>query len=123
MRTLGSQAGATLIEQLLALMFGAVVISTLYGFYRVGLYQFIAQETKTGTLQDIRGALDVLTRDLRNAGSWGTGSAPMERGGGDDPDNDPDGVCNRIYAATASMIHVKLNLASRPSKAPFILRS
>jgi type II secretory pathway component PulJ len=110
MRTVGSQAGITLIEQLLALLLGAVMITALYGFYRVGLYQLIAQETKTGTLQDARGALDTIIRDLRNAGSWGTGSAPMERGGGDDPDADADGVCNRVYAATASMIHIQMDL-------------
>ncbi len=110
MRTLGSDAGATLVEQLLALLLGAVMITALYGFYRAGLYQFVAQETKTATLQDARGALDIMVRDLKNAGSWGTGKAPAERGGGDDPDSDADGVCNRVYAATASMIHVQMDL-------------
>jgi hypothetical protein len=110
MRTVRSEAGVTLIEQLLALLLGAVMISALYGFYRAGLYQLIAQETKTATLQDARGALDIMIRDLRNAGSWGTGSAPMERGDGDDPDSDADEVCNRVYAATASMIHIQMDL-------------
>lgn len=110
MRALGSEAGASLVEQLLALLLGAVMITALYGFYRVGLYQFVAQETKSATLQDARGALDIMVRDLKNAGSWGTGSAPAERGGGDDPDSDADGVCNRVYAATATMIHVQMDL-------------
>lgn len=110
MRILGLETGASLVEQLLALLLGAVMITSLYGFYRAGLYQFVAQETKTATLQDARGALDIIVRDLKNAGSWGTGSVPAEHGGGDDPDGDADGVCNRIYAASASMIHVQMDL-------------
>jgi type II secretory pathway component PulJ len=110
MRILGSELGTTLIEQLLALLLGAVMVTSLYGFYRAGLYQFIVQETKTATLQDARGALDIIVRDLRNAGSWGTGHPPAESGGADDPDGDADTVCNRIYAATASMIHVQMDL-------------
>jgi type II secretory pathway component PulJ len=110
MRILGLETGASLVEQLLALLLGAVMITSLYSFYRAGLYQFAAQETKTATLQDARGALDIIVRDLKNAGSWGTGSVPAEQGGGDDPDGDADGVCNRVYAATASMIHVQMDL-------------
>ncbi len=110
MRVVHGETGASLIEQLLALLLGAVMTTALYGFYRAGLYQFVAQGTKTATLQDARGALDIIVRDLKNAGSWGTGSAPAERGGGDDPDNDADGVCNRVYAATASMIHIQMDL-------------
>ncbi|MGE5302900.1 MAG: PilW family protein [Alphaproteobacteria bacterium] len=110
MRIFGSELGTTLIEQLLALLLGAVMMTSLYGFYRAGLYQFIAQETKTATLQDARGALDIIVRDLKNAGSWGTGGAPAESGGADDPDGDADTICNRVYAATAGMIHVQMDL-------------
>src|SRR5712691_2354524 len=92
--------GTTLIEQVVALLLGSVVVMALYGFYRAQLFQTLAQETKTSTLQDARGALDIIVRDLKNAGSWGNnGSLPLETGVGDDPDNDPDGVCNRVYAA------------------------
>jgi len=62
------------------------------------------------TLQDARGALDIMVRDLKNAGSWGKGSAPSETGNLDDPDHDADSICNRVYAATASMIHVQMDL-------------
>lgn len=110
MRSAGRETGATLIEQMLALLLGSVMITALYGFYRAGLYQFIAQETKIAALQDARGALDIMIRDLKNAGSWGAGSAPVERGGADDPDADADGVCNRVYAASATMIHVQMDL-------------
>jgi hypothetical protein len=51
-----------------------------------------------------------MVRDLRNAGSWGTGSAPLEKGGVDDPDNDADALCNRVYAATGTLIHVQMDL-------------
>lgn len=108
--TLRNSAGATLTEQLLSLLLGAVMVASLYGFFRAELFHLTAQETKTATLQDARGALDIMTRDLKNAGSWGTGSAPAERGGGDDPANDSDAVCNRVYAASTGLIHVQMDL-------------
>ena len=110
MSRLGDSKGATLVENLGSLLLGAVMITGLYGLYRSELFQFLSQETKTAALEDARGALDIIVQDLRNAGSWGTGSAPQERGGEDDPNNDADGVCNRIYAASASMIHVQMDL-------------
>jgi Tfp pilus assembly protein PilW len=102
--------GVTLIEQLASLLLGSIVITTLYGFYRAELFRTISQEAKTATLEDARGALDIIVHDLRNAGSWDAGGgAPLERGGLDDPDNDADTVCNRVYAASARMIHVQMD--------------
>jgi Tfp pilus assembly protein PilW len=101
--------GTTLIEQLVSLLLGSIVITTLYGFYRAELFRTISQEAKTATLEDARGALDIIVHDLRNAGSWDTSEAPSEGGGLDDPDNDSDTVCNRVYAASARMIHVQMD--------------
>ena len=109
-RPFHNQRGVTFIEQMVALLLGSVMITLLYGYFRSSLYQLLAIETKTATLEDARGALDILLRDLRHAGSWGSGSVPVEIGGADDPDNDLDTVCNRVYAATASMIHVQMDL-------------
>ena len=102
--------GATLIEQLVALAIGAVMMTSAYGYLRSELYHLRAIETKTATMEDARGALDIMIRDLKNAGSWGTGSAPMETGGADDPDHDADNVCNRVYKATATIIHIQMDL-------------
>jgi Tfp pilus assembly protein PilW len=102
--------GVTLIEQLVALFLGTIVIASLYEFYRAELFRTISQEAKTATLEDARGALDIIVRDLRNAGAWGTGSTPPEKGGGDDPNNDDDTDCNRVYAASGGMIHVQMDL-------------
>jgi type II secretory pathway component PulJ len=102
--------GATLIEQLVSLLIGSVLITSLYGYFRAELYRFLAIEAKTATLEDARGALDIMIRDLKNAGSWGSGSVPSEVGSVDDPNNDDDTVCNRVYAASASMIHVQMDL-------------
>jgi hypothetical protein len=99
-----------LIEQMVALLLGSVMITSLYGYFRSNLYQFIALETKTGTLEDARGALDIMLRDLKNAGSWGSGSVPAETDSADDPDHDADSVCNRVYAATAGLLHVQMDL-------------
>ncbi len=102
--------GATLIEQMVSLLIGAVMITSLYGYFRNELYSSLVLEVKTGALEDARGALDIMTRDLKNAGSWGTGSAPLETGIADDPNNDPDNVCNRVYAASPGILHVQMDL-------------
>jgi type II secretory pathway component PulJ len=108
---LRGRRGVTLIEQIVGLAIGSVMMVTLYGYFRGNLYQQMALETKTATLEDARGALDIMIREIRQAGSWGSGSAPSEIGGAtDDPDNDADSVCNRVYAANASMIHIQMDL-------------
>jgi hypothetical protein len=101
--------GTTLVESLVSLLLGTVMITGLYGFYRSELFHHLSQEAKTATLEDARGGLDIMVRDLKNAGSWGTGSVPPESGN-DDPDGDTDSICNRVYAATATMIHVQMDL-------------
>ena len=109
-RSWSDQRGATLIEQLMALFIGSVLITSLYGYFRSELYRLAALETKTATLEDARGALDIMVRDLKDAGSWGNGAAPSESGGADDPNSDADAVCNRVYAASVSLIHVQMDL-------------
>jgi Tfp pilus assembly protein PilW len=59
------------------------MIGGLYGFYRDQLFYNLAQQTKTATLEDARGALDIMARDLKNAGSWATGAPPPETGAAD----------------------------------------
>src|ERR1041385_6647352 len=100
MRQRPNQRGTTLLEQLISLLLGSTVIVGLYGFYRAQLYQTLAQETKTAAVQDGRGALDIIVRDLKNAGSWGAGPAALETGSTGDPDGDADTVCNQIGRAS-----------------------
>jgi len=104
------ERGATLVEQMVSLLIGAVMITALYGYFRNELYASLVLEVKTGALEDARGALDIMMRDFKNAGSWGTGSPPPETGIADDPNNDPDNVCNRVYAAGPSVLHVQMDL-------------
>lgn len=105
------QRGVTLIEQLVSLLIGAVMITSLYGYFRNELYNSLVLDVKTAALEDARGALDIISRDLKNAGSWGSGSVPLETGtGADDPNSDSDNVCNRVYAANAGMLHVQMDL-------------
>lgn len=106
---LADQTGATLVEQLMCLLLGAVLITSLYTYFRAELYHLLIVENRTAVLEDARGALDIIVRDLKDAGSWGTGTVPSESGG-DDPDGDPDTVCNRVYAASPGMIHVQMDL-------------
>jgi hypothetical protein len=110
LRLLRKSEGAMLIEQLISLLLGLTMIAGLYGFCRAQIYQALVQETKTATLEDARGALDIIVSDLKNAGAWANGTAPAETGAGDDPGLDADSICNRVYAATASKLHVQMDL-------------
>jgi hypothetical protein len=94
----------------MALLLGSAMIAGVYSFYRAELLQILIQETKTATLEDARGALDIIVRDLKNAGAWANGIPAGEIGSGDDPDGDSDSVCNRVYAATPTKIHVQMDL-------------
>jgi hypothetical protein len=109
-RLINNDYGASLIEQLGALLLGTLIITSLFGFYRAELFHLLAQEIRMTTLEDARGAMDIISRDLKLAGSWGTGSAPLETGLGDDPDGDEDSACNRIYRATERVIQIQMDL-------------
>ena len=110
MQIIQNDCGATLIEQLGALLLGTIIITALFGFYRTELFHLLAQETRMATLEDARGAMDIISRDLKLAGSWGAGSPPAETHLGDDPDGDEDAVCNRVYRATGRMIQIQMDL-------------
>lgn len=97
-RLFWDKRGFTTAELLVAALFGMIVIGTLYGFYRDQLFYLVSQETKTSTLEDVRGALDMMVRELRNAGSWGTGTAPSG--------------CSRVVSASATSIHIQADLDS-----------
>lgn len=62
--------GATTVELLGAALSAMVMLSGLYAFYRDQLLYLVVQETKTATLEDARGALDIMVRELKNAGSF-----------------------------------------------------
>lgn len=95
-RIFRNKKGFTIAELLVAALFGMIVVTTLYGFYRDQLYYLLSQETKTATLEDARGAIDMMVRELRNAGSWGTGTAPSG--------------CSRVVSATATSVRVQADL-------------
>ncbi len=89
--------GFTVTELLVSMLFAGIVVATLYGFFRDQLFTLISQETKTTTLEDVRGAANLMARELRNAGAWG--------GDGTAPDD-----CSRIKTATATEIHVQADV-------------
>lgn len=94
--TISKEGGFTTTELIVAALFALMVMGTLYSFYRDQLYNLLSQETKTATLEDARGALEMMVRELRNAGSWGSGSAPTG--------------CARFQVATATQIQIQANL-------------
>ncbi len=95
-KILAQRRGTTTVEVLGAAACGAIVLTTLYSFYREQLIHLVVQETRTATLEDARGALDIMARELRNAGYWGSGTAPAG--------------CQRIVTATATSIRIQADI-------------
>ena len=104
-RILWGQQEMTTTELLVAALFAAVLLGTLYGFYREQLYNLLSEEVKTSTLEDARGALDIMARELRNAGSF-----PLTT----DPSCLKDGSGNplRVISASSTSIHIQTDTQS-----------
>jgi len=67
-RILANSMAFSLTELLLATLFAGLATAVLLTFFRDQLFRLRAQETRVATLEDVRGALDFMTRELRNAG-------------------------------------------------------
>ena len=95
----------TTVELLSAALCAAVVLAALYGFHRQQLFSLLLQEVKTGTLEDARGALDIMVRELRNAGLFpvSTGATCIKDGSGNPL---------RIVSATPSSIQIQTDTGS-----------
>ena len=95
-KRLAHDRGFTAAELTIGALFAMIVIGSLYGFFREQLYGFLSQEAKTATLEDGRGALDLMVREIRNAGGWSAGVVPSG--------------CARIVEATATRIRIQADL-------------
>jgi len=56
------RGGFTTAEVLMAALCGMIVMGALYGFFQEQLYSLLSQEAKTATLEDGRGALDIMSK-------------------------------------------------------------
>ncbi len=63
----------TLIELLIAIAIGTFVVAALYNLFTVQLKQFLYQDLQMEMHQNIRLAMDVLTRSARNSGTGTNG--------------------------------------------------
>ncbi len=107
MSILWDKRGFTVAELLVAALFGMIVVATLYGFFREQMFNLLAQETKTATLEDARGALDLMVRELSNAGSFPLpANYPTTRPANDDDVNN----CKRIVSASDTSIRIQADL-------------
>ncbi len=84
----------------MAALFGMIVMATLYSFYRQQIFSLLSQETKTATLEEARGALDMMVRELRNAGAFPVATD-------DTCAKDNLGNPKRVIAASTSLIHIQ----------------
>lgn len=95
--------GFTTVEILVAALFGMIVMAALYGFFRDQLFHLIAQEVKTATLEDARGGLDLMARELRNAGAFPVAIPSTDTTCAKDGSGNP----KKIVAASASYIQIQ----------------
>lgn len=66
--------GFTLTEVLVTSVFALTILGTLYGFYRTQLHSLRSQEKRTEVLETARAVMDLMVREIREAGNWsGTG--------------------------------------------------
>jgi type IV pilus assembly protein PilW len=111
-----NKKGFTLIELLVAMGLSLIVMGAVYGVYRVQAHTVRAQEFKMEAQEDARAALDMMTREIRNAGFFPTltpCAAPANNNGIATAtaasattlrfvyDADRDGSCTGIYAGPA----------------------
>jgi len=71
-----NQKGFTLTELLVAMGLSLMVLSAVYGVYRVQAHTVRAQEFKMEAQEDARAALDMMAREIRNAGFFPVGACP-----------------------------------------------
>lgn len=92
-----------MIELIMASLFAMTIMAALYGFFRQQLFALLAQETRTANLEDSRGAIDIMIRELRSAGAFPTST---------------NGTCAkdalnaplRVVAASADSIQIQSDL-------------
>jgi Tfp pilus assembly protein PilW len=91
--------GFTLTEVLVTSVFALTVLGTLYGFYRMQLHNLRSQEKRTEVLEAARAVMDLMVREIREAGNWsGTGGVA------------PPG-CARVQGTpTATQLRVQMDL-------------
>ena len=60
--------GFSLIELLVSMVLSLTVMGAVYGFYRVQARNLKVQENRQESMEYTRGVLDLMTREIRNAG-------------------------------------------------------
>ena len=88
-------AGFTLIEVMVSMTIGLVVLAAVAGTFTVQLRQNSAEEQLAQMQQDVRGALDLMVREIEMAGFKPAGVA-----------------VNGIATSTATTLRIKLDLDS-----------
>ncbi len=87
-RIANSHGGFTVIEMLVYVSLFGVVLSAIYYLFATNYKSYSSQENSMEMTQDLRAAIQIMTRDIRMAGLDPTGTANLGFLG--DDENDPD---------------------------------
>lgn len=69
-----SQAGFTLVELLVSILLTSIIMGAIYSVYRVQTHSVKAQENRLEAQEYARSVLDMMVREIRNAGYAPTGA-------------------------------------------------
>lgn len=67
--------GFTIVEMLVSMSLTLILLGAIYSVYRVQIHYSKAQEKRLDAIQYARAALDMMVREIRNAGYTPTGAA------------------------------------------------
>ena len=70
-----SHAGFTVIEFLVSILLTSIIMAAIYSVYRVQIHTVKAQESRLEAQEYARAVLDLMVREIRNAGYAPTGAA------------------------------------------------
>lgn len=117
-RSLHSQSGFTLVEVLIVLALSGVILGAVYSLYITTLHTSQTQDETVEVQQNLRIAMDVVTRDLRMAGmlvDYGSGVLPIQAIVNNTGPNGSDGITMTMASATGS--YAKINADVTPAAA------
>lgn len=123
-RTLHTQKGFTLVEILIVMAMMGIVMGAVYSLYITNLRTAYTSDETVEVQQNLRIAMDVVTRDLRMAGmlvNYGNNELPVAAAVNDTGPNSSDGITMNMASATAAYAKINADITPAGTSATFSL--
>lgn len=123
-RSVHSQSGFTLVEVMIVVALTGVIMGAVYSLYITNLHTSHTQDETVEVQQNLRIAMDVVTRDLRMAGmlvDYGNNIFPIQTIVDNTGPNGSDGVTMNMASATGSYAKINADVTPAGTTAVFPL--